>query len=265
MPETMSQSGFDELAASYDRLVDWPKRLAREAPFFRELFEMHGVRRVLDAGCGTGHHATMFHSWGLEVVGMDVSPAMLEQCARLHGRDERLHWVQGSFAAPPSPSKQFDAVVCIGNSLALVDDLEGVRTAVRAMVNSVRPGGIGIIQLLNSGSIHEGPTLWQKVCRFERGGLPVVLLKGVHRSNGRGYVDIVELTLHPRQVDWRTHAASFLCITGPELTSIIREQGGQVKGVFGSYERQEFIAGQSTDLIVVFGVHREVSMGCFRP
>jgi ubiquinone/menaquinone biosynthesis C-methylase UbiE len=48
-------------------MIDWPKRLANESPFFHHLFDQSNVRRVADVACGTGRHADMFRSWGLEV------------------------------------------------------------------------------------------------------------------------------------------------------------------------------------------------------
>ena len=68
----MRSSTFDDRAAIYDLLIDWPKRLANETPLFRSLLEQVGATRVLDASCGTGQHAALFHSWGLAVEGADV-------------------------------------------------------------------------------------------------------------------------------------------------------------------------------------------------
>jgi hypothetical protein len=58
---------FDELTRVLDELIDWPKRLASEAPFYRGLFDRVGVRRLVDVACGTRRHAALFHSWGLQV------------------------------------------------------------------------------------------------------------------------------------------------------------------------------------------------------
>ena len=78
----------DELVADiYDVMIDWPKRLAHEGPFFRRLFQRADARRVLDAACGTGRHAALMHSWGLEVEAADISPAMIARAkAALIGR-----------------------------------------------------------------------------------------------------------------------------------------------------------------------------------
>jgi SAM-dependent methyltransferase len=56
------RSVFEDRPELYDALVDWSKRLAREEPFFRAVFEQVAARRVLDAACGTGRHAALFQS-----------------------------------------------------------------------------------------------------------------------------------------------------------------------------------------------------------
>jgi hypothetical protein len=69
----MSKSSFDDLTDLYEAMIDWPKRSANEAPFFRRLCEHSIVRRVADVACGTGRHADMFRSWGLEVRLMSLA------------------------------------------------------------------------------------------------------------------------------------------------------------------------------------------------
>ena len=53
---TEADYSFSEIDVElYDALVDWPKRLANEEPFYRQLFERYNVKSVLDVACGTGH------------------------------------------------------------------------------------------------------------------------------------------------------------------------------------------------------------------
>ena len=78
MSDSKGVSFYDEFSLDYDRFVDWSARLAYELPFFERLFSRYGVRRVLDAACGTGHHAIALAERGYEVVGADLSRAMIE-------------------------------------------------------------------------------------------------------------------------------------------------------------------------------------------
>lgn len=252
MRNTICEIVFDNLADPYDALIDWPKRLAYEGPFFRELFDGHDVHRVADVGCGTGRHAAMFHAWGLDVEGSDISSVMLERCRELHGDNERLLWVQRSFLEAPLRRRPFDAAVCIGNSLALAGDIENIGKAVSVLVKTVRPGGIGVIQILNLWSIAEGPTCWQKVRRLDDDDRVKVLLKGLHRFERRGFVDVVELNLPPSGIQWDTKNASFQGLTQAEVTFMLHQAGAVVRDIYGSYGRDPYEETTSKDLIVVW-------------
>src|SRR5690242_5485095 len=119
----MSQTPFDDLTDVYEAMIDWPKRLGVEAPFFRGLFERFHVKRVADIACGTGRHAAMFHSWGLEVEGSDLSPNMIARARDTFGEPGGLRWTVRGFDRPPGENGSSDAVTCLGNSLALAGDL----------------------------------------------------------------------------------------------------------------------------------------------
>ena len=118
---------FDDLADIYEAMIDWPKRLAHEGPFYRRLFDRLGVASVVDVACGTGHHAAMFHDWGLRVEGADLSPAMIERARQTFGEPPGLRWVVRGFDEPIAPAEPFDAAVCVGNSLALAPDVATVQ------------------------------------------------------------------------------------------------------------------------------------------
>lgn len=83
------QDGFD---AMYAGTPPWD--IGRPQPAFLELAEQGAVRgRVLDVGCGTGEHALMAASFGLEATGIDTSPtaiAIAEGKARERGLTARF-------------------------------------------------------------------------------------------------------------------------------------------------------------------------------
>jgi SAM-dependent methyltransferase len=57
-----------------------PWDIGRPQPAFQHIADNGGfVERVLDAGCGSGEHALLAASMGLEAKGVDVSPTAIEQ------------------------------------------------------------------------------------------------------------------------------------------------------------------------------------------
>ncbi len=236
----------------YDALIDWPKRLGNETPLLREVMQRTGARRVLDAACGTGRHAALMHSWGLEVTGADASPGMIAHCRRHYGESERLAWVERRFDEGPRPQDaRFDAVLCLGNSLALAPGRAEVERSVRAMLEWLRPGGALLLQVLNLEPILEGPMIWQKCLRTSLRGETHVLLKGIHRVGDRGHVDLVDLAIDRAELRPQHHQAEFLGMPPEWLVHTAQQERGVHIEVFGSYRKEPFAPARSTDLIAL--------------
>jgi predicted TPR repeat methyltransferase len=81
-------------------------------------------QRLLDAGIGSGLSSASFAKAGLQVYGMDFSPAMLEICrSKGFAADLKQHDLQ---QIPwPYPSDRFDRLVCCG-VMHFIPDLDGI-------------------------------------------------------------------------------------------------------------------------------------------
>lgn len=252
MPETMTDNAFGVSADRYDLLVDWPRRLEREAPFFRKLFHQHRVGRLADVACGTGRHAALFHTWGIDVEASDISLDMIEHCRLLHGEQDGLHWLCRSFCETPQQRARFDAVLCLGNSLALAGDRSSVERAVGTMISMARPGGIGVIQVLNRSRPPGSKVIWQKVRRGLVAGRDTLLIKAMIDIGERDAVTLLEVELDQDPPRWREETATLLRLGLDELRDVIGQAGGRVVGVFGDYTGEVFSAVTSADLILVW-------------
>ena len=145
---------YDALAPMFDVMTDWEARLAAEGPFLRSVLGEVGIRRVLDAACGSGGHALWLAQQGYEVVGADVSPGMIS----LARRKAEAAGVTSPFGIARlddlrsmhlQPAKPFDAVLCLGNSLPHVLTQADLVAALREMAGVLRSGGVIVLQNLN--------------------------------------------------------------------------------------------------------------------
>ena len=251
MTDRPDQSLFDQAPDRYDALIDWPRRLDNETPFYRRLFRQVDARRVLDAACGSGRHAHLFHQWGLEVEAADLSPAMIDWCRQRYGQHPRLRWVVRPYTAPADPPGLFDAVVCVGNSLALSDSAQSVAPAMRAMMTSLRPKGLCIVQVLNLWKWPDGPTVWQKCIRTTFAGGDHVLLKSIRRAGDRAFIDFVDLELTADGVAGRFQSDAFVGLRADDLADAARDAGADQLQFFGNYQQQPYDPAASPDLILV--------------
>jgi 2-polyprenyl-3-methyl-5-hydroxy-6-metoxy-1,4-benzoquinol methylase len=101
---------------------------------------------VLDCACGVGLLAVGLAQRGFETHASDASPTMVERTRTLaarHGIDVHARtraWEE----LPPRP--EFDAVFCVGNSLAHAADRPA---ALSAMAHVLRPGGLLVLTSRN--------------------------------------------------------------------------------------------------------------------
>jgi SAM-dependent methyltransferase len=243
-------SMFDDLTDVYEAMIDWPKRLGHEEPFYRRLFAEHGVQSVVDTACGTGRHAAMFHSWGLRVEGADVSPEMINRARANFGEPARLRWVVRGFDQPIAPAEPWDAALCVGNSLPLAPDTATAERAIGQMLAAVRGGGLLVVQALNLWRLPDGPCIWQK-CRLatlkER---EVLILKGVHRSAGCGYVELLVADAAGGAL-LQTDSVRFFGFEAAALESMVRAAGASEVRFFGGYRDEPYDRQQSADLLMV--------------
>ncbi|WP_248897456.1 class I SAM-dependent methyltransferase [Haloplanus halobius] len=106
----------DEVAQEYDakrfsrggRLID-----RREKRAVLEALSPIEDRKVLEIACGTGRFTVMLAERGADVVGLDISSAMLSQGrekARSAGVADRIEFLRGDAARLPFPDDHFDTV-----------------------------------------------------------------------------------------------------------------------------------------------------------
>ncbi|MFX1560445.1 MAG: class I SAM-dependent DNA methyltransferase [Promethearchaeota archaeon] len=144
-------SSFDDVALAYDQAIDWDRRLAREIPFLISRLKNPKGKRVLDLACGTGKHSTALALQGAEVVGIDNSEVMIaraKEYASSNGVSPRF--ILGEMTEFQSVSEsKYELIICLGNSLALLDSLNVLEELLSSVFDSLTDGGVFIAQVLN--------------------------------------------------------------------------------------------------------------------
>ena len=107
------QVDLDEYDARWARMAAAGEAVHGEA----DLVAAFDPSRVLDAGCGTGRVAAELARRGIEVVGVDADPDMIERARR---RAPQLEWVLADLATLDL-GRTFDVVVLAGNVLPFVE------------------------------------------------------------------------------------------------------------------------------------------------
>lgn len=240
---------YDALASDYDTMTGFENRFVTERPFFRMIVERYGIKTAVDAGCGTGFHSLVLAQLGVSVTGVDVSRAMLESLSRHAGQlNLPVHGVQAGFESlSQSLNGTYDAVFCLGNSLAHLLSTDQLRVALDNFVSLLNPGGRLFIQILNYDRIlgqHEriqnvkeiGDTTFIRFYDYEGERVRFNILKLQKRGNTTEQ-SLKTITLNP--------------IRKETLEAMLLHAGLAEISFFGGISLEHYVAGTSKDLVVV--------------
>lgn len=155
---------YDEFSGDYDRFVEWPSRLAAELPLIERELQKVSARRVLDSACGTGMHAIALGQRGYQVAAADLSAPMIER-AQLNATAAGVHIhfrVAGFGEISTRVGTDFDALLCLGNSLPHVLTPAELQAALVDFAVCLRPGGLLLIQNRNYDAVLAHGQRWME-------------------------------------------------------------------------------------------------------
>jgi SAM-dependent methyltransferase len=141
----------DSFADVYD---DWYAEVSDIGATVDCIAQLAGSRPVLELGVGTGRLARPLAAAGIEVWGVDGSPAML---ARLHGAPIRA--VAGDMAHLPfGPDQRFGVAFAAYNTFFNLTTEADQAACLREVAAVVRPGGVVAIEaFVPAGDVPDGP------------------------------------------------------------------------------------------------------------
>lgn len=154
-----TQSSYDQVAAEYaekfkDEMDDKPfdrdclDRLAREVGH---------LGPICDLGCGPGQIARYLHRQGVETLGVDLSPRMVEEAQRLN---PEIHFHQGDMLALPDADDSWGGIAAFYCILHI--PREKVVDALREMKRVLKPGGRLLVAFHMGDELKHLDEWWEK-------------------------------------------------------------------------------------------------------
>ncbi len=225
-------SAYDAIARVYD---PWSVSVTEDVSFYvREAKRAGGP--IVELGVGTGRIAVPTAAEGIEVIGVDSSPGMIEVCrerARLAGVERLLDLRLGDIAEPPV-EERVRLVTCPFRSfLHLLDEDERLR-ALRSTRDLLLPGGRFVFDVFapDATDIAETNGRW-----LERE--PGIFERADWDTDAR------TLTLSVRG---ETGATSFVLawLSPDEWQALLQHAGFQILGCFGWFDKRPYQGGEDT-------------------
>jgi SAM-dependent methyltransferase len=147
----------DDFIRTMAKITD--AQIAREVDFIEESLGLAKGAMVLDLACGTGRHAIELTRRGYEVVGFDLSLAMLAKAAdEAQDRDQKINFVQGDMREMTFDGT-FDGIYCWNTSFGYFE--EEKNAAVIANVRrALKPNGQVLLDVINRDyAANDSPSL----------------------------------------------------------------------------------------------------------
>ncbi|HDQ70757.1 MAG TPA: class I SAM-dependent methyltransferase [Chloroflexi bacterium] len=246
---------YDDFSADYDRFVDWPARLAAELPFIERELQAVGASRVLDAACGTGMHTIALAQRGYEVVGADLSAGMVERArANADAADIDVRFETAGFGelARTFAPGNFDALLCLGNSLPHLLTPESLAAALADFAACLRPDGLLLIQNRNFDAVMARGERWMEPQAYRERETEWLFLR-FYDLQPNDKLTFNLMTLRREEAGtWEQHVTSTRLrpLRQAELTASLAEAGFDHVTCYGDMTGAPFDADRSPNLIV---------------
>lgn len=250
----MAEDFYASLAADYDRMIRWGRRLEAERPAFESLWKRFSTRSVLDASCGTGHHLVLFYSMGLRVHGSDASPQMIKLArqalasAQIPPENVALTvslWSELERNIPHT----FDGVLCVGNSLPYVPRGEALEASLKGLWSRVNPNGFLLIQFKNFAKLQKQQ---QRFLPLSWSAPPneTVAVRMYDYHPDRIDFNVILLDKQGEQWSMRHHVTPLTPYTPQEIQALLEPLGARVT-LHGSLALEPYDADTSEDSVIL--------------
>jgi SAM-dependent methyltransferase len=223
-------SAYDAIAHVYD---PWSVSVVEDVPFYVAEAERSGGP-VLELGVGTGRVAVPIAAAGIEVVGVDLSPGMLDvarERAELAGVAVDLR--SGDMRDPPVDGG-FPLVICPFRSLLHMETERDRRAALRAVARHLEPAGRFVFDVFTPSAediadthgrwLEREPGIWERA-DWKEDTRTLILRLRTHEAES-------EMSLA-----WLTVA---------EWSDLLREEGFAVDAVYGWFDRSPWRGGEDS-------------------
>lgn len=171
---TSSPSLYERIAAYYNEI--FPLKEIR-LDFVESQLPIPGRENLflLDIGCATGELVFALSKSGHRVVGIDINRQMIDAAKNVKTTNYRTGFLLMDMNRVGTAFNYsfFDAVLCLGNTLAHLENLQAVESFFSGIFKVLKERGVFLLQLVNyrrilDREITELPVIESSHCTFRR-------------------------------------------------------------------------------------------------
>jgi len=156
---------FDTLSSSRTEIINSNPIISYEqevrAQTVLNLLSVSPGERVLDIGCGDARDILMLANSGAEIVGLDISPGMVQVARQELDRNciNNVTLIVGDASNLDFPDSYFDKILCS----EVIEHIPEIRKSLMEMRRVLKPGGTLVLSTPNRASLYgfERYYIWQ--------------------------------------------------------------------------------------------------------
>lgn len=253
MKLTFMKDLFDKLSLYYDHMVNWQERFAREGPFFLKTFEENNVKSILDCACGTGKHVLYFIENGFSASGCDIGKDVLKM-AKKNAESEGISadfFYADMTKLDKFTVKKYNAVISIGNSLALLNSKRALLKAFSSIASVLEKGGVFIFQSLNFERMkkHKEARFSLKSTNIE--GKDILFIKVFDLGKRYGALNILTIPRLEKGWQMETQSKKLSLFNKKDIKEALQAAGFKEWKFYGDYKFSPYSEEDSIDIIGV--------------
>ena len=236
------------------RIYDAMNRaMSADANFYLQEAQQAGGP-VLELACGTGRLTIPIAQSRVEIVGLDVSPSMVEHArAKAHEANVQVEWVEAdcrSFAL----GRKFALIFLPFNSMQHLHDLASLEALFQCVRTHLADGGRFIFDVFNPSIaiLSREPNDRRLEREFEdpHGNGTIRLEQTMHYDDASQVNRIQWYFSSANERDFRVEQLPMRCFFPQELDLLARWGGFVIEEKFGSFERKPFASGDLKQVMV---------------
>jgi SAM-dependent methyltransferase len=215
--------------------LSWVESTSREVDFTIQALGLTGSERILDLACGFGRHSLELARRGYAVVGVDITPAYVQEAHRRASQERLAAEFVCADLREVSYHDEFDVVLNLADGAIgyLENDQENLKVFDR-LAAALRPGGKHLMGMCNASHArrHFPRRHWELGSRS-------LSLADFAWDNATSRMIYTAHSFRLGQVLNRPKAAPPAWIrlyTLQELREILSQRGLEVKQAFGGYD-----------------------------
>jgi glycine/sarcosine N-methyltransferase len=244
---------FDDMGEDFDALFkDVNELIKLESETLKNILENHNITSILDCACGSGIQSIGLAEMNYKVCASDISPRLINILEK-RSKDRRLEIttkVSDFRNLKEWSNNKFDSVICMGNSLPLVEGRKDISLALEKMIQLTKTNGLIIIGLHNYLKLRKE----KKVFNLRKANESEIIFDIRDFKEDKVKIDYLFYRINENGWTNKRYKKSYLMISPKELIEKMNTAGCKSVKLFDITGKRELNAPDDEEWILAVGI-----------